>query len=454
MREFIDSSAGSMACLPEALDESLVGKRIERGFDGLWESSASVPDGPIDVIDLFSGCGGMSAGFRAVNGLAPTYRLALAVDIDKDANRSYETNLGLAPVVMDVAALARSRKMLPRLIKGALSGNKAPLVMIGCAPCQGFSSHRNAAGEVDDRNLLFVAFARIAARVQPDAVIVENVPEILTDRYWPIVRKARRILGKAGFHTCLAIHNMADFGVPQNRYRALMIAMRKPFRMPRGFVDATRHRTVRQAIGHLPPIDAGNICRTDSMHYTANHRKSTIETIRAVAPDGGRRPYDAGPECLRRAERKHGKAIYEDVYGRLWWDRPSITVTAYARNPASGRYVHPEQHRGLSVREAALLQGFPEGYEFEGSFDSKFQQIGNAVPPIFAAYLGAHILTQLRQDGEAESCRGIEAPVGPSFSRLIPSLKAGRLHLDNLDARFRRSAPSISMDHRATELAS
>ena len=453
MREFVNSSFGHGPLSRSDVDETRVAERLKEGFDSLWKRSALAPDGPIDVIDLFSGCGGMSAGFRAVNGLAPTYRLALAVDIAKDANRSYEANLGLTPLVMDVAALARSRKRLPQLIEEAQSGSKAPLVMIGCAPCQGFSSHRNAAGEGDDRNLLFVAFARIAARVQPDAVIVENVPEILTDRYWPIVRKARRILGKAGFHTCLAIHDMADFGVPQNRYRALMIGMRKPFRMPCGFVDTSRHRTVRQTIGHLAPIDPGTVCRTDPMHYTANHRESTIKTIRAVPLDGGSRPYDVGPECLRRAERKHGKAVYEDVYGRLWWDRPSITVTASARNPASGRYVHPEQHRGLSVREAALLQGFPDEYGFEGSFDSKFQQIGNAVPPIFATYLGAHILSQLWEEGGMDNSRGIEAPIGPSFSRLIPSLKAGRLHLDNIGVRFRRSMPSTSMDHKATEIA-
>ena len=264
--------------------------------------------------------------------------------------------------------------------------------------------------------------------------MVENVPEILTDRYWPIVQESRRILRKAGYQTRLAVHDMADFGVPQNRYRALMIGMRKTFRMPSGFVAASRHRTVREAIGGLPQIGAGRVCRTDPMHYTANHRRSTIETIEAVPLDGGSRPHSVGPECLRRAERRQGKAVYEDVYGRLWWDRPSITVTAYARNPASGRYVHPEQHRGLSVREVALLQGFPRKYTFKGSFDSMFRQIGNAVPPVYATYIAAHVLSELRRDTGMDDGSGIERPVGPSFSRLIPSLKAGRLKLGELAA--------------------
>jgi DNA (cytosine-5)-methyltransferase 1 len=120
------------------------------------------------------------------------------------------------------------------------------------------------------------------------------------------------------------------------------------------------------------------------------------------------------------------------VYGRLWWDRPAITITAYARNPASGRYVHPEQHRGLSVREAALLQGFPKKYLFTGSFDSRFRQIGNAVPPTFSAYLAAHVLGELlREKTLVAEEHDIVAPIGPSFSRLIPALKAGHRRIQD-----------------------
>lgn len=419
-------------------------------FDDLWLQGKSAPSGPIDVIDMFSGCGGMSAGFRAVNGILPAYRLALAVDIDEDSNRTYETNLGLKPINVDIGTLARSRTKVLDLIASARAGDDSPLVMIGCAPCQGFSSHRNAAGESDVRNSLFVSFARIAARVKPDAIVVENVPEILTDRYWPVVEKARRILQRAGYNTLLGVHDMAEFGVPQNRYRAVMIGMKRHFRMPKGFATRDTHKTVRQAIGHLPQIAAGEVCPNDTMHYTANHRASTIETMRAVPADGGSRPYHAGPECLRRAEKKQGRAAYEDVYGRLWWDRPAITITAYARNPASGRYVHPQQHRGLSVREAALLQSFPSGYVFEGSFDSRFRQIGNAVPPVFGACLAAHLLGEFRSGDTVIEERGINAPLGPSFSRLIPALKAGYRRLDG-NGRPIKIAPDASAASGETE---
>jgi DNA (cytosine-5)-methyltransferase 1 len=411
---------------------STLAKQVALDLDANWGRVGDLSPGPIDVIDFFSGCGGMSAGFLAVNAIAPAYRVAMAVDIDKDANETYEANIGLRPLAIDVAELAANTRKARRLVSSVRSSATAPLVLIGCAPCQGFSSHRNAAGESDARNSLFIAFAKIAAAVQPDAIVVENVPEILTDRYWPLVVRAREILKRAGYQSRLAVHNMAEFGVPQQRFRALLIAMRRPFRMPAGFIEPQRYRTVRDAIGNLPAIAAGEMATNDPMHFTAAHRRSTIETIMAVRPDGGNRPSDVGPSCLRRAAEKQGRAAYEDVYGRLWWDRPSITVTAYARNPASGRYVHPEQHRGLSVREAALLQSFPSRYMFSGNFDSRFRQIGNAVPPVFAAHLATHVLRELLVE-KPVSDRGadITSSLGPSFSRLIPALKAGHRHIEN-----------------------
>jgi DNA (cytosine-5)-methyltransferase 1 len=169
------------------------------------------------------------------------------------------------------------------------------------------------------------------------------------------------------------------------------------------------------------------------MHRTVDHRIETIETIRAVPVDGGRLPPDRGPDSLRRIRERQGRGGYDDVYGRLRWDRPSITITAYSRNPASGRYVHPEQHRGLSIREAALLQGFPRDYVFEGSLDDAFRQIGNAVPPLFAAALAAHVreLVMAPRQQRAVASSGITSPVGTSFARLIPGLKAGTLTLDS-----------------------
>ncbi|MEL7739069.1 DNA cytosine methyltransferase [Citromicrobium bathyomarinum] len=411
-------------------------------MESRWPVAKASKVGPVDVVDFFSGCGGMSAGFLSLNSEDPTYRLALAVDTDTDAIATYNRNLGPIAKQLDVSELAKDLENTQRLIDSVRTEPDSPLVMIGCAPCQGFSSHRNASGKRDLRNSLFVAFAQIAAAVGPDVIIAENVPEILTDRYWPLVAEARQILSKAGYESRIAIHDMAEFGVPQQRFRALLIAMRRPVGMPKGFLARGEFRTVRDAIGNLSRIEPGVPSPHDAMHVTAGHRASTVETIMCVPADGGSRPANVGPDCLRRAATKQGRAAYEDVYGRLWWDRPAITMTAYSRNPASGRYVHPEQHRGLSVREAALLQGFPSDYMFEGSFDSRFRQIGNAVPPMFAAALGAYIASVLRGSEEVECCAGrdITGPIGPSFSRLIPAIKAGHRTIGDAGADRRAKA--------------
>lgn len=395
-------------------------------LDANWVASRTAEQGAIDVIDMFCGCGGMSVGFAATNGVTPSYRLVGAVDVDDVAARTYERNLGIRPHSTSVAELARRPALLRSTLSMMRTDPSRPLVLIGCAPCQGFSSHRNDDGESDPRNSLFVDFVKIALKLRPEAVVIENVPEILTDRYWPLVAHARALLEEAGYFVNLGVHNMAEFGVPQERFRILMLAMRRPFRPPQGFLDRCEFRTVREAIGALPPVAAGERHPDDPMHFTAGHKESTLATIRAVPKDGGSRPDHVGPDCLRRAKERNGRAVYEDVYGRLFWDKPAITVTAYARNPASGRYVHPEQDRGLSVREAALLQSFPRNYDFAGSLDERFRQIGNAVPPAFAAFLAAHILDQLKTEVPAsEFQRGITTSVGPSFSRLIPALKAG-----------------------------
>jgi DNA (cytosine-5)-methyltransferase 1 len=413
----LDRNRSSVGDLPRCAALSL---------DANWKRASKAPSGPLAVVDMFSGCGGMSAGFKSVNGIEPAYTIAAAIDIDEVANRTYEANLGIRPQKADVSELARRPALMSEIFARHIGKKNGNLILIGCAPCQGFSSHRNEAGQADPRNTLVVDFARIAARVQPIAIVMENVPELLTDRYWPVVSQTRRILENAGYFVNLSVHNMAEVGAPQERFRTLMLAMKKPFTPPHGFLTRSDFHTVRQAIGSLPPVAPGQRHPSDPMHYTAGHRPSTIATIRAVPKDGGSRPDHVGPDCLRRAKARNGRAVYEDVYGRLFWDKPAITITAYARNPASGRYVHPEQDRGLSVREAALLQSFPPDYYFTGTLDERFRQVGNAVPPAFAAFIGAHVLVQLRQTIPASSFdKGIASPVGPSFSRLIPALKAG-----------------------------
>jgi DNA (cytosine-5)-methyltransferase 1 len=393
-------------------------------FDGWWKAGRAVTDGPIDVIDFFSGAGGMSAGFRAINGIAPAFRHILAVDVDVVANQTYERNLQLSPALADVNLLRRKKSELEALMRKAGRRRGNPLVVIGCAPCQGFSSHRNQSEIPDARNDLFEDFALIAVRLDADFIVIENVPELCTDRHWPRVERARATLEKAGYQVHIAVHNFAEFGLPQERFRAVMLAARQGFEPPEGYVPRSEFRTVRDVIGKLPPVQPGIADPLDPLHQSAGHRASTIEMIKSVPKDGGRRRFDTGPASLRALQLRQGKPGYEDVYGRLYWDRPAITITHYARNPASGRFVHPDQDRGLTAREAALLQGFPRDYDFAGGFDDKFRQIGNAVPPLVAAHLAITILAQMLDAPDSGPGPGISAPLAKSVARLIPALKA------------------------------
>ena len=252
-----------------------LGKKLASNFGKYWPTATGKTKGPIDVIDVFSGCGGMSAGLGAVNGLFPAFNLVMAaMDIDPVANVSYEDNLGIRPLTADVSQLARNDFALSKALQA--SGRRAghPLVLIGCAPCQGFSSHRNGVGHADGRNSLFVDFARIAVALKPDAIIIENVPELLTTKYWSFVEQSRKILAGAGYSTYVGVHNMAEFGIPQERFRAVMLAFPKPFEPPHGFLQRSEFRTVRDAIGKLPKVKAGERHPKDAMHYSAGHQAS------------------------------------------------------------------------------------------------------------------------------------------------------------------------------------
>lgn len=374
----------------------------------------------VRVVDLFSGCGGMSLGFAQARTAGLAYDVVGAVELDRHAAESYAGALGLRPHVGDVRDL-----LDPARLAAAAEGwaGEGPLLLIGCAPCQGFSSHRKKDPRQDDRNDLLAAFAEIALRLEPEVVVMENVPEMLSARHWHHFDDWRRRMTAGGYSVGIAIHNLAAFGVPQERFRALVIAARWPhFRMPDPTLGPAGYRTVRDAIGHLPPLVAGGADAADPMHRTSRHRRETVALIEQIPPDGGSRrslPPGVGPRCW------DGVDGFRDVYGRLWWDRPAVAITARCRTPSCGRFVHPEQHRGLSVREAALLQGFPRGMTFEGPFDDRFKQIGNAVSPIFAKAVAEHLAVEWFADHADPGRRSPrpELPLTKSFSSGIASLK-------------------------------
>ncbi|MCZ7685226.1 MAG: DNA cytosine methyltransferase [Sandaracinaceae bacterium] len=157
------------------------------------------------------------------------------------------------------------------------------------------------------------------------------------------------------------------------------------------------------------------------MHITSRHRAATIDLLRLIPHDGGSRrslPDGVGPDCHRKVDG------FRDVYGRLWWDRPAVAITARCRTPSCGRFAHPSQDRGLSVREAALLQGFPANFDFAGPFDDKYKQIGNAVSPIFARSLAEHIARAWTGKATPTAIAGdVNTPITKSISSALAGMK-------------------------------
>jgi len=433
------SSQSSMANVlpgrrPRRSDPSRVSKLELRGVNTVsleavdsllntWRPGKRDHGREIQVLDFFSGCGGMSLGFSAVAQKFGRYRLVGAIDINLNPLASYQRNFGVATALADVRQLANKKGELEKVL-GSLENYDAerPTVVIGCAPCQGFSGHRKKSwNRIDKRNDLVAAFARVALELRPVCVVMENVPELLSQRYWRHFEEFKRLLHGGGYTVKAAIQNAAEFGAPQERFRAVVIAMKRTdFGLPEPFVCSTDFRTVRDAIGKLPRVAPGQQSPSDPLHRSANHRESTIRVIESVPLDGGSRPPGIGPPCLDRV-----KGFY-DVYGRLHWDRPAITVTHYARNPASGRFVHPEQNRGLTMREAARLQGFPDSFKFEGGFDQVFRQIGEAVPPHMSTCTALAVLNNLDRGGSKLTTDLITSPVSNSYGSVIAAMKMRR----------------------------
>lgn len=381
---------------------------------GYEEFKNDIPNKTYDFVDFFCGAGGMSYGFHKMAELTGRLRWAGAIDIDKHAIDTYARNYGHRPQNINLgdAEIDEIRKALD-----LHEGNE--LILIGCAPCQGFSSHRKKDHRgPDSRNTLVGRFAEIAVELKPKMIIMENVPDLLAKKHWHHYQAFKDTVEAAGYHIAVKILGMADYGAPQSRFRTVLIAA-KDFipTLPEPVFTPEEYRTVRDAIGNLPPLKAGEKDPYDPMHMTSRHRKETIEILKQVPKDGGNRPQGVGPKCLDRV------AGFYDVYGRLAWDKTAVTITARCRTPSCGRFVHPEQDRGLSVREAALLQGFPKDFYFEGPFDDKYKQIGNAVSPIFSTRLAGHVLTMLAGRNHADHEEAINEPTFGSYSGMIARAK-------------------------------
>lgn len=360
-----------------------------------WGRITYNSNAPVSILDFFCCGGGMSLGFALLKDI---FRIAGGIDINPIPLTTFQENYQVPTLLADISTLVENIPKIETSFNIQTSHPK-PLIIIGCAPCQGFSAHRKKHYNKpeDSRNTLIGAFASIAVKFNPDYVVMENVPEILTGKYRHHYEEAKNEFEANGYRIVQKIYNAAGFGVPQARTRAILVATKsKIFKLPEELYSENEYTTVREAIGDLPSVKPGQGDIADPLHRCSHHKQSTIDVIASVPHNGGSRPEGIGPKCLDRV-----KGFY-DVYGRLSWDKPSITITQYARNPASGRFSHPEQNRGLTIREAARLQSFPDGYKWHGTLGEIFKQIGEAVPPLLSLAIASQIALTIKRENDGE----------------------------------------------------
>ncbi len=385
------------------------------------------------VVDLFAGAGGLSCGLEMA-GFEPV----LANELVPEYANTYQHNHPHTDLVVgDV------REVCATSIRKRLGVKKGEIdLLAGGPPCQGFSINAPIRSLDDDRNHLFKEYIRIAKELMPKAILIENVPGIISMGKGTVVEQIHKELQSLGYSVQHKILFAGHYGVPQMRFRTIFLAIRDNgeiiFPEPKydakavaNFTGAKElcinplplfqeslkpHTTVWEAISDLPEIESGSknervkylypkpkseyqgILRNGSA-YVYNHSCNNLGAINLQRlkhiPQGGSWrdiPFDLLPKGLQRARRSdHTKR-----YGRL--DPKGLCSTVLTKcDPHWGSFFHPTQDRVISVREAARIQSFPDSYIFTGSITQQYEQVGNAVPPLMAKEIGESIIKILEQ---------------------------------------------------------
>jgi DNA (cytosine-5)-methyltransferase 1 len=358
----------------------------------------------LTAIDLFSGGGGASLGLHRVDNI----NLCGAAEINEDVRKYYNKNLPVEAANID---LTDETALTQLCEKYDLHKSDIDIVM-GCPPCQKFSTLQYTTPEVDGpKNKLLNAYIDLIIEISPKIVLFENVPGLLDSKNKPFVEEIKEYLRKSGYKLDMQLLNTADYGVPQDRDRVIAIGIRgkgiksddvslpnsthaPPEEAARS--DKKPYKTVADVIRGLPELEAGE--KADEVpfngHRARNHRQDTVDFMKKIPNDGGSRtdlPHEEQLDCHKRLDDKTSAG---NVYGRMEWDKPGSTLTGRCITPSSGRFVHPEQNRGISPREAARIMTFPDDYDLPDKNSVAESLIGNAVPPDFVATVVSEFLDQ------------------------------------------------------------
>lgn len=332
--------------------------------------TSTPPVSRLTAIDLFSGCGGLSCGLKQAG-----FDVVAAVEIDAKAQSTYKLN---HPLVTLYSADIRALDPAQILVAAGLNVGDLDL-LAGCPPCQGFSRLRTKNKRTavkDERNNLVTDFVRFVMVMQPKSIMLENVPSLAKDGRFT---RMRNQLTELGYESVVHVLDAADYRVAQRRKRLIVLASKvhKPEIAPK----VESRVTVREA---FRGVGAPSTTK-DALHAVGENRSQAVrDLIRLIPKNGGSRgdlPASHQLECHKRSDG------FSDVYGRMAWDEVSPTITSGCHNPSKGRFLHPSYNRTITLREAALLQGFPQDYRFDVSHGKEAiaLMIGNALPPPFIA---------------------------------------------------------------------
>jgi DNA (cytosine-5)-methyltransferase 1 len=332
----------------------------------------------VTAIDLFCGAGGLSYGLKT-GGVS----VIAGVDVDPACEYPFESNVDAAFLQRDVRDLTADQL-------NALWGDAEIRALVGCAPCRPFSPYRRGVDTSSEEDWpLLSEFGRLVRESRPELVTMENVPRIQSS---DVFLEFVEVLRKAGYHVAWRTCPGPEYGLGQSRRRLVLLAsLLGPIEVPSGTFGPDRQRTVRDLIGGLPPIQAGKVSTKDRLHKSRSLSELNLLRIKASTPGG---TWELWPEELRAScHSKRSGATFRNVYARMEWDKPAPTITTLAYNFGTGRFGHPEQDRAISLREAAILQGFPRRYRFVKPrepvrFATLGRLIGNAVPPPIAKAVG------------------------------------------------------------------
>jgi DNA (cytosine-5)-methyltransferase 1 len=345
----------------------------------------------IAAIDLFCGVGGLTHGLES-SGI----NVVGGIDIDETCRYAYESNNNSKFICADIENI--SGEFVSRLYP-----EKAIKVLAGCAPCQPYSALRAKRYSQPPEEKQLESFIRLIKEVVPDIVTMENVVNLRSRK---IYQKFLQTLKKMKYSIWENSVNAADYGVPQSRRRLVLLAsMIGPISMIEHTHTKENYISVKEAIGDLPPLEAGETSPRDPMHRARGLSDLNLKRIKASKPEGTWTDWD--DELKLKCHLKDSGKSFKAVYGRMSWGKLSPTITTKFHNLGSGRFGHPSQDRAITPREAAILQTFPASYKFvEGDkpvvLENAGRWIGNAVPVKLAENIGLSIIDCVEKNKEKD----------------------------------------------------